>query len=55
MEWTGMLGTLSDHQRLGPGRLAALQQAVRRVIDGRGGLIAAQGGTYMWSARKLPH
>ena len=53
MDWTGMLGTFSDHQRLGGERLTALQQAVRRIIDQRGGLIAAQGGTYLWSARKL--
>ena len=53
-EWTGMLGTLSDNQRLGRERLTALQHAVRRIIDERGGLIAAQGGTYVWSARKLP-
>ena len=54
VDWTGMLGTLSDHQRLGRERLTALQRAVRRIIDERGGLIAAQGGTYVWSARKLP-
>lgn len=53
-DWTGMLGTFSDHQRLGPERLAALQAAVRRIIDQRGGMITAQGGTYVWSARKLP-
>jgi SAM-dependent methyltransferase len=55
MDWTGMLGTFSDHQRLGPDRLSALQQALRHIIDEHGGLIAAQGGTYVWSARKLPN
>lgn len=53
MDWTGMLGTFSDHQRLGEERLTALQQAVRRIIDQHGGVITAQGGTYVWSARKL--
>jgi SAM-dependent methyltransferase len=53
-DWTGMVATFSDHQRLGPDRLTALQQALRQVIDQHGGLIAAQGGTYVWSARKLP-
>lgn len=52
-DWTGMLGTFSDHQRLGEERLTALQHAVRRIINRHGGLIAAQGGTYVWSARKV--
>ena len=34
--------------------LEALQQAVRRIIDRHGGLMAVQGGTYLWSAHKLP-
>ena len=53
-DWTGMLGTFSDHQRLGRERLTVLQQALCRIIDRQGGVIAAQGGTYVWSARKLP-
>jgi SAM-dependent methyltransferase len=52
-DWPGMLGTFSDHQRLGEERLTGLQQAVRRIIDRHGGQIAARGGTYVWSARKL--
>jgi len=53
-DWTGMLGTFSDHQRLGRERLTALQQALCRIIDQQGGAITARGGTYVWSARKLP-
>ena len=53
VDWTGMLGTFSDHQRLGKERLSALQRAVRRIIERHGGVIVAQGGTYVWSARKV--
>lgn len=52
-DWTRMLGTFSDHQRLGEERLTALHHAVHRIIDRRGGLITAHGGTYVWSARKV--
>ncbi|CAN7399336.1 methyltransferase domain-containing protein [Terrabacter sp. LjRoot27] len=53
-DWTGMVGTFSDHQRLGPDRLAALQRDLWRIIDEHDGLVVARGGTYVWSARTLP-
>ena len=53
-EWTGMVGTFSDHQRLGREHLTALQLALRGIIDQHGGVISARGGTYVWAARKLP-
>jgi len=52
-EWAGMVGTFSDHQRLGPARLAALQHALRRIVQQHGGTVEACCGTYVWSARKV--
>jgi hypothetical protein len=46
-------GTFSDHQELGPARLAALPHALRRIIQQQGGTLEAHGGTYLWSARKV--
>jgi SAM-dependent methyltransferase len=52
VEWTGMLGTFSDHRGLGRERLGALQRALVDIIDANGGLVA-HGGTYLWSARRV--
>ncbi len=51
-EWTSMLATFSDHVELGMRRLCDLQRTLREAIDGAGGLVRCQGGTYVWTARK---
>lgn len=42
-EWVGMVATFSDHQRLGPERLTALQQALGAAIETLGGTVHARG------------
>jgi len=51
-EWVGMVSTFSDHQRMGPERLTALEQALRAVIETLGGTVHARGGTYLRLARR---
>ncbi len=50
--WVSLLATVSDHQRLEPGRLSALQQGIRETIEGLGGSVHARCGTYLWLARR---
>ena len=50
--WVSLIATVSDHQRLEPGRLAALQQALRETIEGLGGSVHARCATYLWLARR---
>jgi SAM-dependent methyltransferase len=45
-DWVGLIATFSDHQRLGPARLVALQRAVRQVIERAGVSLPVHGGTY---------
>lgn len=52
-EWIGMVSTFSDHQRLGEGRLAALQDALGRAIEAVGGTVRTRGGTYGNLTRRL--
>jgi hypothetical protein len=47
-----MVTTLSDHQRLGPERLSALQQALRAAVEPLGGTVHASGGTYVRLTRR---
>jgi hypothetical protein len=47
-----MVTTFSDHQRLPPDRLAALQQALADAIAALGGTIHARCGTYVRLARR---
>jgi SAM-dependent methyltransferase len=51
-EWVGMLATLSDHRRLGRGRLTQLQAALRAAVVATGGSVDSMCGTYVWSARR---
>ncbi|GAA4573264.1 class I SAM-dependent methyltransferase [Planotetraspora kaengkrachanensis] len=53
-EWVGLVATYSDHQRLGSERLAAVQRALREVIEDLGGVIRSHGETYVLFARRLP-
>jgi hypothetical protein len=48
-----MVATFSDHQQLGPARLATLQHALRRIVQPHGGTVEAHCGTYMWPAHKV--
>jgi SAM-dependent methyltransferase len=51
-DWVGMAATFSDHLRMEPVRLAALQHALRAAIDAHGGRVHTRGGTYvMWAKR----
>lgn len=52
-EWVGMVTTFSDHQRLGPERLAALQRALGAALEAVGGAVHARGGTYVRLARRV--
>ena len=51
--WAGLVATFSDHQRLGPDRLAALQRALHAAIAERGGLVHARCGTYVLTAHRV--
>ena len=53
-DWAGMVGTFSDHRRLGPERLDALQRALRDVVERHDGWVEARGGTYVWRSRRRP-
>jgi SAM-dependent methyltransferase len=52
-DWTSMLGTFSDHARLGHTRLTSLRQALRTAIEQRGGVVHSECGTYLWMARRV--
>jgi len=51
-EWVGMVTTFSDHQRLAPERLSALQRALWAAIETLGGTVHTRGGTYLRIARR---
>ena len=51
-EWVGMATTFSDHQRLGPQRLATLQEELCAAIDRLGGTVRTHGGTYVRLVRR---
>jgi hypothetical protein len=51
-EWVGMVTTFSDHQRLGPARLIALQRAIGAAIETLGGTVRTRGGTYVGLNRR---
>ncbi len=50
--WANLLATVSNHQRLGPERLAVLQQAIREAIEGVGGCVRSRCTTHLWLARR---
>jgi SAM-dependent methyltransferase len=50
-EWTGMVSTHSDHLQLEPARRQALCDALREMIDARGGSVVTSWGTYSIWAR----
>jgi SAM-dependent methyltransferase len=52
-EWTAMLGTFSDHARLGEPRLPDLQLALRKAIERAGGGVRSRCGTCVWMARRV--
>jgi len=51
-EWAELMATVSDHQRLGPERLAALHRGVRLAIEALGGVVHSRGETYTRLARR---
>ncbi|GAA4591966.1 class I SAM-dependent methyltransferase [Planotetraspora phitsanulokensis] len=51
-EWVRLVATYSDHQRLGPERLALLQRALYEAIQGLGGAVRSHGETHVLSARR---
>jgi SAM-dependent methyltransferase len=52
-DWARMLATYSSHrERLGPTRLAALQDGVREAITALGGTVHSHGETYLLLARR---
>jgi SAM-dependent methyltransferase len=51
--WVGMVTTFSDHQRLEPARLAALQRALTEAIDRLGGTVHVDCGTWVRFARRV--
>jgi SAM-dependent methyltransferase len=52
-DWVTMLGTFSDHRRLGPARLGHLQDGLREVIHASGGVVRSLCGTYVWASRRV--
>jgi SAM-dependent methyltransferase len=50
--WVQMMSTMSDHQRLGPERLAALGEAITSAINDLGGTVQISGGTFVSIARR---
>jgi SAM-dependent methyltransferase len=52
-EWVGMVTTFSDHQRLEPQQLAALQEALRDAIAALGGTVHVTCGTFVRLARRI--
>ena len=51
-EWVGLAATVSDHQRLGHERLAALLQALHATIQTLGGTVHVHGETPVLLARR---
>lgn len=51
--WTRMLGTFSDHAKLGEGRLSLLRQSLYDAIEQLGGVVHSQCGTYVWAAQRV--
>jgi SAM-dependent methyltransferase len=51
-QWTRRIATFSDHQQLGPKRLAELQDRVARVFGQFGGSVRAQNGTLCLLAQR---
>ena len=51
-EWVGMATTFSDHQRMGPQRLATLQQQLMTAIEKLGGTVRTRGGTCVRLVRR---
>jgi SAM-dependent methyltransferase len=52
-EWVGLMATVSDHQRLGPERLAALLDPVQATIENKfAGVVQSHCGTYVLLARR---
>ena len=52
-EWAGLIGTFTDHARLGAERLDALENALRAAIRRSGGSVEVHGGTYLLLARRV--
>lgn len=52
-DWVGRAATISDHQRLGPARLAVLLDALRATIDGLGGVVHPRHETYVLLNRRV--
>lgn len=52
-EWASLAATVSDHQRLGPGRLTTLLQALRDAIDEFGGVVRSHHETYALLAKRV--
>jgi hypothetical protein len=51
-EWAAFTGTISDHRRLPPERLALLQAAIRTAIEGFGETILVRMVTAAFYARR---
>jgi SAM-dependent methyltransferase len=51
-EWTEVMATVSEYQRLEPERLAALQRGVREAIERLGGSVRSRGETPARLARR---
>jgi hypothetical protein len=52
-EWAELMATVSDHQRLEPERLAALQRGARAAIEALGGAVHSRGETHAWFVRRV--
>jgi hypothetical protein len=52
VEWVALVTTFSDHQRLEPQRLGALQRALADAIEDLGGAVHVRGGTYVLLVRR---
>lgn len=51
-EWIAGIATVSDHQRLGPNRLAPLLRELRQAIERLGGTIRAHNEAHLMLARR---
>lgn len=51
-EWVSLVSTHSDHLRLPPGELAALQRELHATIERLGGRLHTRGGTYAVFGRR---
>jgi SAM-dependent methyltransferase len=52
-QWVGLVGTFSDHRRLGPEALARLGAALDEAIRRHDGEVRVHGGTYVLTARRV--